>query len=50
MILDQMPRVAGEAAFAAANGAGAGLRQQLGWGPAFPALVTQIDQALRQGD
>ncbi len=49
MIMDQMPRVAGEAAFEAADGAGAGLRQQLGWGPALPMLVTQIDRALRTG-
>lgn len=50
MILDHIPKVAGAAAFEAADGVGAGLRHQFRWGPALPMLVTQIDRALRSGE
>ena len=49
MILDHLPKVAGEVSFEAVSGGGAAVRSLLGLAPAAPMLLTEIDKALRAG-
>eukprot|EP00438_Fugacium_kawagutii_P023562 Skav205169 [mRNA] locus=scaffold2773:126999:128710:- [translate_table: standard] len=50
MVLAQVPRIAGQAAFDAGDGFGEAVRLQLGRAPADPNLLHNISQALKDGN